>query len=80
MCMVSGGEVSVDPGTLSAELRPWRGLLVVGTAHGTLHLVDLALDLGGESSMFSSPWINKVSFVKFYLPIFSLIAFTFFRS
>lgn len=48
MCMVSGGEVSVDPGTLSAELRPWRGLLVVGTAHGTLHLVDLALDLGGE--------------------------------
>lgn len=47
--MVSGGEVAVDGGTLVAELRPWRGILVVGTAHGTLHLLDLALDLGGES-------------------------------
>lgn len=45
--MVSGGEVSVDSGTLAPELRPWHGLLVVGTAHGTLHLLDLALDLGG---------------------------------
>ncbi|XP_071534189.1 uncharacterized protein Elys isoform X2 [Panulirus ornatus] len=48
LCMVSGGEVSVDSGTLAPELRPWHGLLVVGTAHGTLHLLDLALDLGGH--------------------------------
>ncbi|KAK3879519.1 hypothetical protein Pcinc_015928 [Petrolisthes cinctipes] len=46
--MVSGGEVAVDGGTLVLELRPWRGILVVGTAHGTLHLLDLALDLGGN--------------------------------
>ncbi|KAK4321740.1 hypothetical protein Pmani_007480 [Petrolisthes manimaculis] len=46
--MVSGGEVAVDGGTLVSELRPWRGILVVGTAHGTLHLLDLALDLGGN--------------------------------
>ncbi|XP_069945568.1 protein ELYS isoform X3 [Cherax quadricarinatus] len=48
LCMVSNGEVSVDSGTLAPELRPWHGLLVVGTAHGTLHLLDLALDLGGH--------------------------------
>lgn len=48
LCMVSGGDVSVDRGTLTPELRHWQGLLVVGTAHGTLHLLDLALDLGCE--------------------------------
>ncbi|XP_050715924.1 protein ELYS-like isoform X49 [Eriocheir sinensis] len=46
LCMVSGGEVSVDSSVLAPELRHWHGLLVVGTAHGTLHLLDLALDLG----------------------------------
>lgn len=46
--MVSGGELTVDSGTLAPELRHWHGLLVVGTAHGTLHLLDLALDLGGK--------------------------------
>lgn len=48
LCMVSGGELAVDSGTLAPELRHWHGLLVVGTAHGTLHLLDLALDLGGR--------------------------------
>nr|XP_045604615.1 protein ELYS-like isoform X1 [Procambarus clarkii] len=48
LCMVSGGEVSVDSGTLAPELRSWHGLLVVGTSYGTLHLIDLALDLGGH--------------------------------
>ncbi|XP_064087385.1 protein ELYS-like isoform X3 [Macrobrachium nipponense] len=48
LAMVSGGEVSIDSGTLAPELRPWRGIIVVGTAHGTLHLLDLALDLGGH--------------------------------
>ncbi|CAL4067987.1 unnamed protein product, partial [Meganyctiphanes norvegica] len=44
LCMVSGGEVSVDPGTLSQELQVAHGLLALGTHHGTLHLLDLALD------------------------------------
>lgn len=48
LCMVSGGEVSVDSSILAPVLRHWQGLLVVGTAHGTLHLLDLALDLGCE--------------------------------
>lgn len=48
LCMVSGGELAVDSGTLAPELRHWQGLLVVGTAHGTLHILDLALDLGGR--------------------------------
>ncbi|XP_066981353.1 protein ELYS-like isoform X2 [Macrobrachium rosenbergii] len=48
LAMVSGGEVSIDSGTLAPELRPWHGIIVVGTAHGTLHLLDLALDLGGH--------------------------------
>ena len=47
LCVVSGGEMTVDSGTLAPELRLWQGLLVVGTTHGTLHLLDLALDLGG---------------------------------
>ncbi|XP_068200188.1 protein ELYS-like isoform X2 [Palaemon carinicauda] len=48
LAMVSGGEVSIDSGTLAPELRPWHGIIVIGTAHGTLHLLDLALDLGGH--------------------------------
>ncbi|KAG0728092.1 Protein ELYS [Chionoecetes opilio] len=35
VCMASGGEQTVDSGTLAPELRHWQGLLVVGTAHGT---------------------------------------------
>ncbi|XP_045138597.1 protein ELYS-like isoform X4 [Portunus trituberculatus] len=53
LCMGSGGELTVDSGTLAPELRHWHGLLVVGTAHGTLHLLDLALDLGAGHKVLS---------------------------